>query len=99
MKQFREFTDSRRVAWKVYHVEPQSVSDSLARLRKRLPDNEPERRRPWLLFESSSGEHRRLTPVPDEWDDDCTDADLAKWCGAADSIPPAPARRAGEDPQ
>jgi hypothetical protein len=98
MNQYREFTDSRGVVWKVYRVEPQSVSDSLARLRQRLPDKESERRRPWLLFESRAGEHRRLTPVPETWDGNCTDADLAEWCGAAEAIPPAPARRAAEDP-
>lgn len=98
MKQYREFTDSKGIRWKVYRVEPQSVSDSFARLRERLPDTESERRRPWLLFESSAGEHRRLTPVPAEWDGACTDAELANWSVAADSIPPAPARRADEDP-
>jgi hypothetical protein len=98
MKQYRGFTDSKGVAWKVYRVEPQSVSKSLARLRQRLPDAEDERRRPWLLFESSAGEHRRLTPVPDGWNGDCTDADLAQWVGLAIPIPPAPARRADEDP-
>ena len=99
MKQYRGFTDSKGIVWKVYRVEPQSVSESLARLREHLPDVESERRRPWLLFESSAGEHRRLTPVPDGWDGDCTAADLAAWCGAADPIPPAPARRADEDPR
>jgi hypothetical protein len=98
MIQYRQFTDSARVVWKVYRVEPGAVSASLARLRERLPDRESERRRPWLLFESSSGERRRLAPVPDEWDESCSDAQLAKWCVAGEPIPPAPARRAAEDP-
>ena len=98
MKQYRQFTDANGAVWKVYRVEPQSVSDALARLRGRLPELDSERRRPWLLFESSSGEHRRLAPVPDAWDGNCTDADLAAWSVGADPIPPAPARRADEDP-
>jgi hypothetical protein len=97
MKPYREFADSSGTVWRVYRVEPQSVSASLARLRESMASVESERRQPWLLFESSVGDRRRLAPVPARWDENCTDAELANWSAAADSIPPAPARRAGED--
>jgi hypothetical protein len=94
MRQFRKFNDSSGSAWSVYHVEPRIVSPSLARLRETLPAIDSERRQPWLLFESTAGERRRLTPVPVRWDDEnCTQSELAEWCAAADPIPPAPLRR------
>jgi hypothetical protein len=89
MKQYRGFTDSLGVAWKVYRVEPEPVSPTLARLRESMMAPRTERRRPWLLFEASTGERRRLTPVPTEWEENCTEADLAEWCRSADRIPPA----------
>jgi hypothetical protein len=98
MPQYRQFTSSTGTVWKVYRVEPGAVSESLSRLREHLVEAESERRRPWLFFESSAGERRRLTPVPAGWDDTCTDAQLAAWCEAADTIPPAPARRAEDEP-
>ena len=103
MKQYRQFNDSS-IAWRVYRVEPESMFDSIERLRHSMK-HDVERRQPWLLFESSTGERRRLTPVPERWDENCTDAELAAWCAAADPIPPAPMRRqsdhragSGEDP-
>ena len=92
MQQYREFRDSAGSVWKVYRVEPRAVSPALLRLRETLP-HKTERRQPWLMFESSAGDRRRLTPVPDRWDDDCTQSEIAEWCAAADPIPPAPLRR------
>src|ERR1051326_6829931 len=96
--QYRQFTDSARVVWKVYRVEPGAVSASLARLRERLPDRESERRRPWLLFESSSGERRRLAPVPGEGDESLPGAAPAEGGRAGDPLPPPPPRRCGGEP-
>lgn len=93
MRQYREFRDSDGVVWNVYHVEPRAISPALARLRETLPHKNAERRQPWLLFESSNGDRKRLTPVPARWAEDCTRAEIAEWCAVADPIPPAPLRR------
>src|SRR5919199_1181455 len=92
MRPYREFTDSSGTVWSIYRVEPRAVSLALERLRETLTNIQPERRQPWLLFESSAG-HRRLTPVPLRWDEECTASEMAAWCAAADPIPPAPLRR------
>lgn len=93
MQQYREFTDPSGTAWRVYRVEPRDISSALLRLRETLPPIESERRQPWLFFESSAGDRRRLTPVPVRWDEDCTDSEIAEWSAAAEPIPPAPLRR------
>jgi len=93
MRQYREFTDPSGTVWSVYRVEPRDVSPSLARLRETLSNVPPERRQPWLLFESRAGDRRRLTPVPGRWDESCPESEVAEWCAAADPIPPAPLRR------
>ena len=93
MRQYREFTDADGAPWSVYRVEPRVVSPALSRLRETLLKDASERRQPWLLFESRAGARRRLTPVPDRWDEDCTQSEIAEWCAAADPIPPAPLRR------
>jgi hypothetical protein len=93
MDQFRKFTDSSGTVWSVYRVEPRAVSPALTRLRETLSNAEPERRQPWLLFESSAGDQRRLTPVPGRWDEGATAIEIAEWCASADPIPPAPMRR------
>jgi hypothetical protein len=96
MKDFRTFTDSTGLVWTVLRVEPEPVSPTLERLRETLPSAPKERRRPWLLFESKIGERRRLAPVPLEWDQPGSDQMLAVWCTMADSVPPAPERRAAD---
>lgn len=93
MPHYREFTDSSGTVWKVYWVEPRAVSPALVRLRETFPHENSERRQPWLLFESSAGDRRRLTPVPDRWEENCRESEIAEWCAAADPIPPAPLRR------
>jgi hypothetical protein len=87
-----EFTDSAGVRWKAYRVEPQRVSAALERLRGSLSAELSERRQPWLLFESPN-ERRRVTPIPEGWDENPTYALLEQWCTSADRIPPAPERR------
>jgi hypothetical protein len=91
-KDYCEFTDSAGVRWKAYRVESQRVSPAFERLRGRLPPEPGERRQPWLLFESPN-DRRRLTPVPDGWDEHTTAAQLEHWCAVAERIPPAPERR------
>jgi len=91
-RNYCEFMDSAGVRWKAYRIEPQLVSPALERLRNSLPAELSERRRPWLLFESPN-ERRRLSPIPEGWDDHASDKQLAEWCASAESIPPAPERR------
>ena len=91
-RDYSEFTDSAGVRWKAYRVEPQLVSQALERLRSTLPAELGERRQPWLLFEAPN-ERRRLSPVPEGWDENASDAQLEGWCALADRIPPAPERR------
>jgi hypothetical protein len=93
-KGFRTFSDSAGVLWTVLRVEPEPVSPTLERLRESLTSASLERRRPWLLFESKTGERRRLAPVPEAWDQPGSDHLLAAWCTMAESVPPAPERRA-----
>ena len=91
-RNYCEFTDSAGIRWKAYRIEPQLVSPALERLRSSLPAEFGERRQPWLLFESPN-DRRRLSPVPEGWDDQSSDAQLEQWCASADRIPPAPERR------
>ena len=91
-RDYCEFMDAAGVRWKAYRVEPQRVSAALERLRNSLPAELVERRQPWLLFEAPN-ERRRLSPVPEGWDQHASDAQLARWCALADRIPPAPERR------
>lgn len=84
----REFTDSHGVAWNVWSVTPTEMSSALTR----LSGLAGERRVPWLVFQSSEGEKRRLVPIPDEWLE-CDDFTLERWAMRAEKVPPAPARR------
>ena len=93
MSEYRIFTDSHGITWRVYRIEPSSVSPALQRLRDTLPLRHDERRRPWLLFEADTGERRRLVPVPDGWDEADGDRRLEQWCEGADHVPPAPEQR------
>lgn len=93
MTELRTYTDSAGKDWVVLRVEPQPLSPTLERLRDSMPAVTHERRQPWLLFESETGEKRRLVPVPDEWEKPATYRQLADWCARADPVPPAPERR------
>ncbi len=84
----REFTDSDGMTWTVWSVAPQDMSVSL----KRLTGSGDERRTPWLAFQSSAGDKRRVTPVPDGWESCELEQLKALWIGAV-RVPPAPARR------
>jgi hypothetical protein len=99
MSDFRTFADSSGVRWTVLRVEPEVVSPTLERLRETLSSRQLERRRPWLLFESKTGERRRLAPVPDEWNQPGSEQLLADWCERAERVPPAPERRATDKGQ
>jgi hypothetical protein len=93
MSNLRTFKDSAGVTWRVLRIEPEPVSPVLARLRETMPSVSPERRRPWLLFESAADERRRLVPVPEEWDRAASDRLLTDWCAMAELVPPAPEQR------
>jgi hypothetical protein len=47
----------------------------------------------WLVFESTDGEKRRLSPYPPDWRS-MTHFEIERWCMRATRVPPAPARRA-----
>lgn len=91
-RDYCEFTDTAGVRWKAYRVEPQLVSPALERLRGHLSAEVSERRQPWLLFEAPN-ERRRLSPIPEEWDENTSIAQLEHWCSVAERMPPAPERR------
>ena len=93
MNGLRTYKDAAGVTWRVLRIEPEPVSVVLEQLRQRMPSASRERRRPWLLFESATGERRRLVPVPDEWDQPGSDRLLADWCAQAEPAPPAPEHR------
>jgi hypothetical protein len=57
-----EFTDASGMRWSVWEIANPGFSDRLISL---FPH--PERRAGWLLFESASGERRRLSPYPENW--------------------------------
>jgi hypothetical protein len=57
----RDFIDSAGVAWTVWNVIPGDMSSTLTR----LTGQTDERRVPWLVFQSSAGEKRRMVPVKD----------------------------------
>ena len=91
---FRTYKDSAGVTWRVLRIEPEPVSAVLERLRQTMTSVSHERRHSWLLFESASGERRRLAPVPDEWDRPGGEHLLADWCARAAPVLPVP----GNDP-
>ena len=84
----REFIDPVGQEWTVWAVTPQEMSKTL----KRLTGNSEERRVPWLTFQSTEGDKRRLSPIPDGWET-CEDLTLLALWESATRVPPAPARR------
>jgi len=84
----RTFTDSEDVRWEVREIRSHELPERLAKL---LGDND-RRRSGWLVFESSDGEKRRLSPFPPDWDT-ISEFELERWCMRALRVPPAPARR------
>jgi hypothetical protein len=99
----REFVDERGREWRVWDVYP-SLAERRHRTAGPPPGLRERRRyvetrvrvapamsRGWLTFESSDGERRRLTPIPDVpqgWDS-ANEHDLLEWCAAAQPAPPA----------
>jgi hypothetical protein len=51
----------------------------------------PELRQGWLYFEAAGGEHRRLSPIPRDWET-ATHAQLLTWLEAAVRVRPSPPR-------
>ena len=84
----RSFTDSVGVDWSVREIASPTLTRTLAKVL------EADRRRGgWLVFESSEGDKRRLSPYPLDWRTVST-FELERWCMKATRVPPAPARRA-----
>jgi hypothetical protein len=82
------FVDAEDMRWEVREIRSHDLPERLAKL---LGDQE-RRRAGWLVFESSDGEKRRLSPFPPDWKT-ITDFELERWCMRAIRVPPAPARR------
>lgn len=84
----RAFTDSVGVEWTVREISPSTLTQTLAKVLEK-----DRRQGGWLVFESSEGDKRRLTPYPPDWRTVST-FELERWCMRAARVPPAPARRA-----
>lgn len=82
----RTFTDARGVAWSVWSVYP-SQGAANAALRGTFSQG-------WLAFECDV-ERRRLSPIPDDWEQ-LDEAGLASLCGQA--VTAAPPRRRSSRP-
>jgi hypothetical protein len=96
----RRFTDSSRVTWDVWNVDPSHAERrGEPRDRRRSMRPEPDRRRTtgemrvrisielthgWLAFESKR-EKRRLAPIPEGWES-LDDAGLERLCAQAQPI-------------
>jgi hypothetical protein len=84
----RTFVDTVGLEWTVREIARPSLTDTMAKLLA------SERRKGgWLVFESSEGEKRRLTPYPPDWRT-MSAFEIERWCMRATRVPPAPARRA-----
>ena len=84
----RSFTDSVGVDWTVREIGSPTLTQTLAKVLK-----SDRRRSGWLVFESTEGDKRRLSPYPLDWRTVST-FELERWCMKATRVPPAPARRA-----
>jgi hypothetical protein len=84
----RVFVDAEETRWEVREVRSHELPERLAKL---LGDKD-RRRSGWLVFESSTGEKRRLSPFPPDWTT-VTAFELERWCMRAVRVPPAPSRR------
>ena len=87
----REFIDPAGVSWTVWKVVPGEMSTKF----RRVSGITEERRTPWLVFQSAQGEKRRLSAVPDGWEE-CDEQALVGFVMRAVRVPPAPARRSKE---
>lgn len=84
----RSFTDSVGIDWTVREISTPTLTRTLAKVLE-----QDRRRGGWLVFESSEGDKRRLSPYPPDWRTVST-FELERWCMKATRVPPAPARRA-----
>jgi hypothetical protein len=84
----RSFTDAVGVDWTVREIGTPKMTQTLSKLLEH-----DRRRGGWLVFQSSDGEKRRLSPYPPDWRT-VTPFELERWCMKATHVPPAPARRA-----
>jgi hypothetical protein len=79
----REFVDRSGRGWTVWEMIPERMHE---RMRSTLGPFEAG----WLVFECTTGEKRRLSPIPPGWDD-LPATDLETLCGRA-----TPARTLGD---
>jgi hypothetical protein len=84
----RTFAGPDGEQWEVREIHSQLLSERLGK----LLGNEERRRGGWLVFESASGEKRRLSPFPPDWFT-VSAFELERWRMRAVTVPPAPARR------
>jgi hypothetical protein len=84
----RVFVDAVGLEWTVREIASPTLTGAMAKLLA----NE-RRKGGWLVFESSEGEKRRLTPYPPDWRT-MSAFEIERWCMRATRVPPAPARRA-----
>ena len=95
----RECTDASGVTWQVWHVVPttrstapvvpnerrtQTDADYVSDRRRKQFTLTPGMEGGWLCFESS-GEKRRLAPVPGDWES-CDEASLANYLSTATPV-------------
>jgi hypothetical protein len=83
----RSFLDAEGVAWTVREIANPQIGAAMARLLRG-----DRRKSGWLVFESSEGEKRRLSPYPPDWRT-LSAFELERWSMRATRVPPAPARR------
>ena len=76
----RQFTDSNGVTWRIWNVDPTTPHiPKVRQRRKSQPVNG------WLVCESDK-ERRRLSPVPEDWEQ-CDVATLEQYCQRAERVP------------
>jgi hypothetical protein len=76
----RSFTDSQGHTWRVWNVIPQYATS------RDEDQMTPGLQGGWLCFENS-GEKRRLSPIPANWEDAASE-DLEQYLGQATSVQP-----------
>ncbi|MBA3671441.1 MAG: hypothetical protein H0W68_05395 [Gemmatimonadaceae bacterium] len=83
----RTFRDSQGLDWTIHEISQPSLAGAMAKVLQ-----SDRRRSGWLVFESSTGDKRRLSPYPPDWRT-TSDFEIERWCMRAIEVPPAPARR------
>lgn len=73
----RSITDSAGTQWTVFEVRKKNRKDQWAYLPSEFGQG-------WLCFESNTSK-RRLTPIPDHWNDS-SDAELVQLLGQAQTV-------------